>query len=217
MIDRIQDRYGRTIWRHDERNCADCAAEEWRGQPEPELGDNRQQILDPHSAYQITSMLEGVVTRGTGYRISKVGKPLAGKTGTSNDEKDARFVGFTPDLVAGVFIGYDNPKPMGKGNTGGGLAAPIFQDFMEWALADKPATPFRVPPGIKLVRIDAKTGMRAQDGSEKTILEAYKPNEEPSDPFSFVTYPGLDIDGTPSAGAEVGGGYSNQPQAGGLY
>ena len=217
MIDRIQDRYGRTIWRHDERNCQDCAAETWNEQLEPELVDNRRQIVDPHSAYQITSLLEGVVKRGTGYRVSKVGKPLAGKTGTSNDEKDAWFVGFSPDLAAGVFVGYDNPKPMGKGNTGGGLAAPVFKDFMEWALADKPATPFRVPSGIKLVRIDAKTGMRAQEGTGKTILEAYKPNEEPSNPFSFVTYPGVDIQGTPSTGAEVGGGYTSQPQAGGLY
>lgn len=217
MIDRIQDRYGRTIWRHDERNCPDCAADAWNDQREPELADSRRQIIDPHSAYQITSLLEGVVKRGTGYRVSKVGKPLAGKTGTSNDEKDAWFVGFSPDLAAGVFVGYDNPKPMGKGNTGGGLAAPIFKDFMEWALADKPATPFRIPPGIKLVRIDAKTGMRAQEGTGKTILEAYKPNEEPSNPFSFVTYPGVDIQGTPSAGAEVGGGYTSQPQAGGLY
>ncbi|HKJ61325.1 MAG TPA: penicillin-binding transpeptidase domain-containing protein, partial [Hyphomicrobiales bacterium] len=217
MIDRIQDRYGRTIWRHDERECPGCAADSWHGQPEPQLVDNRRQILDPMSAYQITSLLEGVVQRGTGYRVSKIGKPLAGKTGTTNDEKDAWFVGFSPDLAAGVFVGYDNPKPMGKGNTGGGLAAPIFKDFMEWALADKPATPFRIPSGIKLVRIDPKTGMRAQEGSGKTILEAYKPNEEPSDPFSFVTYPGVDIQGTPSAGAEVGGGYTSQPQAGGLY
>ncbi|MBX2804937.1 MAG: penicillin-binding protein 1A [Hyphomicrobiales bacterium] len=218
MIDRIQDRYGRTIWRHDERSCEACVAEAWNGQREPELADNRRQIIGSHSAYQITSMLEGVVKRGTGYRVSKVGKPLAGKTGTSNDEKDAWFVGFSPDLTVGVFVGYDNPKPMGKGNTGGGLAAPIFQNFMELALADKPAIPFRVPSGIKLVRVDAKTGMRAQNGNgSKTILEAYKPNEEPSDPFSYITYPGVDIQGTPSSGAEVGGGYTNQPQAGGLY
>ncbi len=218
MIDRIQDRYGRTIWRHDMRECPECAATEWRGQEEPELGDNRLQIIDTHTAYQVVSLLEGAVKRGTGYRVSKVGKPLAGKTGTTNDEKDAWFVGFSPDLVAGVFVGYDTPTPMGKGNTGGSLAAPIFRDFMAWALADQPATPFRVPSGIKLVRIDAKTGMRAQSSDERTILEAYKPGEEPSDPFSFVTYPGIDIEGTPTAGAEIGGGFtSGQPQAGGLY
>lgn len=217
MIDRIQDRYGHTIWRHDERECLACSAESWTGQEEPELADAREQIIDPQSAYQTVSLLEGVVKRGTGYRVSKIGKPLAGKTGTTNDEKDAWFVGFSPDLAAGVFVGYDTPVPMGKGNTGGGVAAPIFKDFMEWALADKPATPFRVPSGIKLVRIDARTGMRAGPDTERTILEAYKPNEEPSDPFSFVTYPGLNVEGTPSQGAEVGGGYTNQPQAGGLY
>ncbi len=220
LIDRIQDRYGRTIWRHDNRECPNCAAQEWQNQPEPQLTDKRPLIVNPQTAYQVTSLLEGVVKRGTGYKVSKVGKPLAGKTGTTNDEKDAWFVGFSPDLVAGVFVGYDTPKPMGKGATGGGVAAPIFRDFMKWALADKPATPFRVPPGIKLVRIDAKTGMRAQRGAERTILEAYKPNEEPADPFSFVTYPGAEVEGQPSGGGggvNVGSGLTRQPQAGGLY
>ncbi len=217
LIDRIQDRYGKTIWRHDMRQCPGCAAESWHNQPEPELADNRPQIIDPLTAYQMVSLMEGVVKRGTGYRVAKVGKPLAGKTGTTNDEKDAWFVGFSPDLVAGVFIGFDTPKPMGKGETGGGIASPVFRDFMRWALADKPATPFRVPSGIKLVRIDAKTGMRAGPGSEKTILEAYKPNEEPPDPLSFVTYPG-DTSEQPAGGeASVGTGYAKQPQAGGLY
>lgn len=217
LIDRIQDRYGRTIWRHDNRECPGCSAESWHNQSEPELADNRKQIIDPHTAYQIVSLLEGVVKRGTGYRVSKVGKPLAGKTGTTNDEKDAWFVGFSPDLVAGVFVGFDTPQPMGKGSTGGGIASPIFRDFMKWALADKPATPFRVPSGIKLVRIDAKTGMRAQAGTERTILEAYKPNEEPSDPFSFVTYPGVDIQDSSGGSVSAGGGFAKQPQAGGLY
>jgi penicillin-binding protein 1A len=219
LIDRIQDRYGRTIWRHDMRDCPDCAAQDWHSQPEPVLSDNREQIMDPLTAYQMVSMLEGVVKRGTGYKVSKVGKPLAGKTGTTNDEKDAWFIGFSPDLVAGVFVGYDNPTPMGKGETGGGTAAPIFRDFMKAALADQPATPFRVPSGIKLVRIDAKTGMRAGPGSEKTILEAYKPNEEPPDPLSFVTYPGADVQEQPGGSISSGGpvGYQRQPQAGGLY
>ncbi len=217
LIDRIQDRYGRTIWRHDNRKCPGCSADAWHGQPEPQLVDNRHQIINPLTAYQMTSLLEGVVKRGTGYKVSKVGKPLAGKTGTTNDEKDAWFVGFSPDLVAGVFVGYDTPQPMGKGATGGGVASPIFRDFMKWALADQPAIPFRVPPGIKLVRIDAKTGMRAQPGDKRTILEAYKPNEEPSDPFSFVTYPGVNVEGQAGGGVSAGSGFSRQPQAGGLY
>ncbi len=222
LIDRIQDRRGKTIWRHDVVTCPDCREEDWQEQEEPTLKDNRAQIIDPFTAYQMVSMLEGVVKRGTGYRVSKVGKPLAGKTGTSNDEKDAWFVGFSPNLVAGVYIGYDQPKPMGKGKTGGSTAAPVFRDFMRWELADKPAAPFRAPDGIKLVRIDAKTGMRAQPGTTaRTILEAYKPNEEPPDSFSYVTYPGFVSDGepqsAPDAGVELGRGFIRKPEAGGLY
>ncbi len=221
LIDRIQDRRGKTIWRHDVVTCPDCRNEEWNGQDEPALKDNRAQIIDPFTAYQMVSMLEGVVKRGTGYRVSKVGKPLAGKTGTSNDEKDAWFVGFSPDLVAGVYIGYDQPKPMGRGKTGGSTAAPVFRDFMRWELANKPATPFRAPSGIKLVRIDAKTGMRAQPGTrERTILEAYKPSEDPPDSFSYVTYPGFVSEGQstgPDAGVGIGRGFVRKPEAGGLY
>ncbi len=145
FIDRIQDRYGKTIFRHDERVCEGCAATEWQDQEEPELIDNRDQVLDPMTAYQMTSMLEGVVQRGTATVVKELGVPVAGKTGTTNDEKDAWFIGYTPDLVAGVYIGYDNPQPMGKGNTGGGLAAPVFLDFMKSALNGKPPVDFRVP------------------------------------------------------------------------
>lgn len=186
LIDRIQDRYGRTIWRHDARECAECRARAWDAQEEPFLEDDRQQVVDPHSAYQITSMMEGVVQRGTGTKVKKVGKPLAGKTGTTNDEKDAWFVGFAPDLVVGVFIGFDSPKPMGKGETGGGLASPVFRDFMMSALKDKPAIPFRIPPGIKLIRINRKTGMRAQPGDQTAILEAFKPGSQPPDYYASI-------------------------------
>lgn len=212
LIDRIQDRYGKTIWRHDLRDCPQCAAESWQGQDEPVLADTRKQIVDPLTAYQITSILEGVVQRGTGYRVKAVGKPLAGKTGTTNDEKDAWFVGFAPDLAAGVFVGFDNPTPMGKGETGGGVASPIFRDFMKMALAGKPAVPFRIPPGIKLIRVNAKTGMRAQPGDEDVIMEAFKPQNEPPDPFSYVGYPS-------AFGVEPGdeSQYGRRPSAGGLY
>ncbi len=188
LIDRIQDRYGHTIYKHDQRECVGCNAQKWEGQDEPELIDNRQVILDPYTAYQITSMLEGVVQRGTGRAVSAVGKPLAGKTGTTNDEKDAWFVGYSPDLTVGVFIGFDQPKPMGHGSTGGGLAAPVFRDFMKVALADKPAVPFRVPPGIQLVRINAKTGLRAGPNDGNTILEAFKPGQEPPSSYSVIGY-----------------------------
>ena len=112
--------------------------------------DNREQVIDPMTAYQITSMMEGVVKRGTATVVQQVGKPIAGKTGTTNDEKDAWFVGFSPDLVVGVFIGYDQPRPMGKGQTGGVLAAPIFTQFMKLALADAPPKGFQPPAGLEL-------------------------------------------------------------------
>ena len=105
-------------------------ASEWTGQDEPEIINDRDQVLDPMTAYQITSMMQGVVSRGTAVTVSELGRPIAGKTGTTNDEKDAWFVGYTPDLVVGVFMGYDTPRPMGRGSTGGGLAAPIFKEFM---------------------------------------------------------------------------------------
>ena len=190
LIDRIQDRWGRTIWRHDNRECTGCKADKWQGQPEPVLADDRKQILDPHTAYQMTSIMEGVVQRGTATVIKKYipNVPVAGKTGTTNEEKDAWFIGYTPDLVVGVFVGYDTPRPMGKGMTGGHVAAPIFGEFMKMALADKKAVPFRIPPGIKLVRVSLRTGMRAQGSEADSVLEAFKPYEEPDDPYSIVGF-----------------------------
>jgi penicillin-binding protein 1A len=189
LIDRIQDRYGHTVYKHDERECIGCAGKKWDNQPEPSLVDRRQQILDPMTAYQITSMMEGVVQRGTaagaGFQ-KEVGKPVAGKTGTTNDEKDAWFIGFTPDIVVGVYMGYDKPRHLGRGATGGHLSAPIVKEFLKVALADKPSVPFRVPPGIKLVRVDLKSGMRAGPGTERAIVEAFKPGTAPPDSYSVI-------------------------------
>jgi penicillin-binding protein 1A len=134
LIDRIQDRYGKTIFKHEERSCDACIATAWLSQEEPEVVDTREQVLDPMTAYQITSMMEGVVTRGTAASKVNLDRPTAGKTGTTNEEKDAWFIGYTADLVAGVFIGYDTPTPMGRGSTGGALAAPVFNEFMQGAL-----------------------------------------------------------------------------------
>jgi penicillin-binding protein 1A len=191
LIDRIQDRYGHTVYRHDERECIGCDAKKWANQPEPSLIDRRQQVIDPMTAYQVTSMMEGVVLRGTaggaGFQ-REVGKPVAGKTGTTNDEKDAWFIGFTPDIVVGVYIGYDKPRTLGRRGTGGGVSAPIVKDFMKVALADKPGVPFRVPPGIKLIRIDPKTGMRAGPDTQKAILEAFKPGTAPPDSYSVIGF-----------------------------
>ena len=198
LIDRIQDRYGHTIYKHDGRECRGCEAAKWQNQPEPTLIDRREQVIDPMTAYQITSIMEGVIQRGTATVLKEVGKPIAGKTGTTNDEKDVWFVGFTPDLVVGVYMGYDKPRHLARGATGGHLAAPIVKEFMKAALADKAAVPFRVPPGLKLIRIDPKTGMRAQPG-QGAILEAFKPGTAPSDSYSVVGM--TDAEGRPfSAG-----------------
>jgi penicillin-binding protein 1A len=198
LIDRIQDRYGHTIYKHDQRECRGCSAEKWDNQPEPGLVDRREQVLDPMTAYQITSMMEGVVQRGTATIVREVGKPVAGKTGTTNDERDVWFVGFSPDLAVGVYLGYDKPRHIGNRATGGGLAAPIVKDFMKVALAEKPAVPFRVPAGIKLIRVDARSGMRVGPGAEgKIILEAFKPGTAP--PESYASAVPLDADGRPAA------------------
>ncbi len=180
FIDRVQDGQGRSVFRHDERDCLACRADLWLDQPVPELPDEREQIADPASAYQIVSMLQGVVERGTGVRIKAVGKPLAGKTGTTNDSLDTWFVGFSPDLAVGVFVGFDEPKTLGPKETGSSVAAPIFRDFMAAALKDQPAIPFRIPAGIRLVRVNHDTGRLAKPGDRKVVLEAFKPGSEPS-------------------------------------
>ncbi len=213
LVDRIQDRWGRTVWRHDARECANCRFDKWAGQPEPEVPDDRKQIVDPHTAYQITSVMEGVVQRGTATSLKALGRPIAGKTGTTNEEKDAWFVGYTPDLVVGVFVGYDTPRPMGKGQTGGQVSAPIFGNFIKMTLADKPAVPFRIPPGIKLVRVNLKTGLRAQGTEgEQTIMEAFKPNEEPDDAYSVIGFSDPGTTGVAAPGAPPANAYDSEIQ-----
>ncbi len=180
FIDRVQDNNGWTIYRHDQRSCDGCQVASYNGEPPPAIPDTREQVLDPATAYQMVSMLEGVVQRGTGTVVKAVGKPLAGKTGTTNEGRDVWFMGFSPDLVAGVYLGFDQPRSLGEKATGGRYSAPIFRDFMIEALKDKPATPFRVPPGIRLVRVDYQSGERAFPGAGKVILEAFKPGTEPT-------------------------------------
>ncbi len=190
LIDRIQDRYGRTIYRHDQRECRGCDAAKWTNQNEPSLVDKRERVIDPMTAYQITSIMEDVPIRGTaaGSGIKELGKHIAGKTGTTNEEKDVWFIGFSPDLVVGVFMGYDKPRHIADRATGGALAAPIFRDFMKVALADKASVPFQAPVGIKLIRVNVKTGMRAGPGDSpsQVILEAFKPGTAPPDSYSVV-------------------------------
>jgi penicillin-binding protein 1A len=204
LIDRVQDRHGKTVYRFDKRNCADCNQVQWKGQEEPLLDENRQQVLDPRTAYQIVSILEGVVQRGTGVVIRAVGKPLAGKTGTSSDFRDAWFVGFSPDLALGVFVGKDNFQSLGNGEQGALAAAPIFRDFMKEALADQPGTPFRTPQGIVQVPINPFTGAVVQQGTPGSILEAFKPGTEPGSNYTAdIEDPGV---APPGVTAQAGEG-----------
>ena len=227
FIDRVQDRNGKTIYRADDRPCDGCNNVAWTGQAPPELPDTRQQIADPRSCYQIVSMLEGVVQRGTGRIVSSIGKPLAGKTGTTNESEDTWFVGFSPDLAAGVYVGFDQPRSLGKHEVGATVAAPAFRDFMTAALKGKPAIPFRIPPGIELVRIDAHTGRLPTPGDRSVIWGAFKPGTEPTnEPGQVVSGNGVTLgigDLSPAGGAasDQAGGAAAQPGprsgTGGLY
>ena len=226
LIDRVQDRDGRTVFRHDARACEGCVGVDWQGQPEPQVVDDRPQVVDPATAYQMVSMLQGVVLRGTGIRIAQIGKPLAGKTGTTNDARDAWFVGFSPDLAAGVWTGFDEPRGLGPRETGSSVAVPIFRDFMAEALADAPATPFRVPPGIRLVRVNARTGEPVSRDGRGVILEAFKEGHLPGQE-QIVLDGSSEEDGVPLTGggtatAGIGSiavGAAGTPRAGsgGLY
>ena len=180
LIDRIQDRHGKNVFRHDNRVCPDCRATFWTNQPVPNVPDTRERVADPASAYQMVSMLQGAVERGTGRRIKSIGKPLAGKTGTTNDALDTWFVGFSPDLAVGVFVGFDTPRSLGAREQGASAAAPIFKQFMAEALEGEAAIPFRIPEGIRLVRVNAASGRPARGGDRNVILEAFKPGKIPS-------------------------------------
>jgi len=210
LIERIQDRTGKTIYKQDKYDCHDCNAEHFENQNPPEHPDTREQIVDPLSAYQMISILEGVAIRGTGAKLRTLNRHLAGKTGTTNENKDAWFIGFSPNLVAGVYVGYDEPVSLGRIETGASAALPIFYDFMSEALKDVPDTNFRMPQGIKLVRINPKTGKLSQPSDTTVIIEAIKPN------YSFDTskqrtigYEGSEftLDTENEIGLQVGGEY----------
>lgn len=209
LLDRVQDRHGRTLFRHDERACEGCHVEDWDGQGPPELEDTREQVLDPIIAFQVTHMLEGVVQRGTGRRALRVGKPLAGKTGTTDDYRDAVFMGFSPDLVVGVRVGFDDNRSLGEGEAGGSVAAPIFTEFMEMALKDAPATPFRIPPGVRLVKIDADTGELPGPDTRVIIDEAFRPGTEPGMSAFEGSGECFSISGTCGEGADSSGIYGS--------
>ena len=146
LVDRVQDRSGNTLYKHDPRECSGCALAEYNPQGEPILFDARAQIIDPRTAYNLVDMMEDVVKRGTARKtVGGLPFPVAGKTGTTNESKDAWFIGFTSNMVAGCFMGYDDPRPMGRGAYGGTLCGPVFKEFMGQALAERGAGPFRRP------------------------------------------------------------------------
>jgi penicillin-binding protein 1A len=218
LIDTVQDRNGMTIYRADKRPCPACSNIEWQKQAPPVIPVTGEQIADPGSTFQIVEMMEGVVERGTATVVKAVGRPIAGKTGTTNDFHDAWFVGFTPDLAAGVFMGYDDPISLGEGETGGHLSAPIFRDFMLAALKDKPVTDFRIPPGMRMYRVNPATALQAGSG-EPAVMMAYKPGTEPGQnrELGLQGVPGEEAGtlGTPDLGEPNG----RQPNVGtgGLY
>jgi penicillin-binding protein 1A len=181
LIDRVQDKLGHTIFRTDNRPCDWCSGLTWQNQTPPRIPDTREQLIDPATAYQMVSMMQGVVQRGTGAIIGQLGRPLAGKTGTTTDSKDVWFVGYSPDLAVGCYMGYDQPRSLGGDvATGGMIIAPLFKSFIAEALKGQPNVPFRIPPGIRLVRVNLASGQRAQPGDTNVILEAFKPGTEPN-------------------------------------
>ncbi|APE43677.1 penicillin-binding protein [Sulfitobacter alexandrii] len=181
LVDRVQDRYGRTVYKHDQRLCNDCQIASLPQGQAPRIISNRERVMDPVTAYQLTSMMRGVVERGTARSAVNLPVPTAGKTGTTNDEKDAWFVGFTSNIVAGCYIGYDQPRPMGRGAGGGRLCAPVFQRFMTEAVKKYGGGEFKVPELCNFINIDRFTGARLSDGASgpNVVSECFRDGEEP--------------------------------------
>ena len=179
ILDRIQDGSGKTVFNAFEVDCADCLQADYQGGPPPALPDLRPQVIDPVTAYQVTYMMQGVVQNGTGAKLRALGRPLGGKTGTTNDSFDNWFMGFSPDLVVGVYVGMDTPEQMGR-ETGSSSAAPIVKDFFETVLKSQSKVPFRIPDGVTLAPVNRSTGEPTYIGAPDFILEAFKPGTEPS-------------------------------------
>jgi penicillin-binding protein 1A len=185
VIDYIQDRNGKAIWRADTRPCEGCDAPDWNGRPMPRPPLRTKQLMDPMTAYQMVHILEGVVERGTAQVLRDLGRPIFGKTGTTTGPTNVWFVGGSADIVAGVYMGFDQPRPMGGYAQGGTMAAPIFKQFAQVAFKDMPVVPFRAPAGIRMVRIDRRSGRKvfgewpSDDPKAGVIWEAFKPESEP--------------------------------------
>ena len=186
VIDFIQDRRGKVIWRADKRECRGCNMAEWDGKPMPRIRETGRQVLDARTAYQVVHMLEGVVQRGTATVLRDLDMPLFGKTGTTSGPTDVWFVGGSPDIVGGVYIGYDRPRSLGGWAQGGRVAAPIFKQFVQETRDKWTGRPFLAPAGVRMVRIDRRSGKRVFDGwpsdtdpQAAVIWEAFKPDTEP--------------------------------------
>jgi penicillin-binding protein 1A len=174
LIDRIQDSEGNTIFNSDNRKCFDCDKISFTGKDYPSIKDSYKRVISPQTAYQLTSILEGAVKRGTGKKLKKLNLNIAGKTGTTNDNTDAWFVGFTSNLVIGVYVGMDNPSSLGKYETGSKAALPIFENFIKKAVKKSEARPFKVPEDMTMMVVDPLTGEKAKFTSKNMIVESYK-------------------------------------------
>ena len=181
LVDRVQDRYGRTIYRHDDRDCLDCSVAQLEPGRSPRIVTDREQVMDPITAYQLTSMMRGVVDRGTASSVINLPVPTAGKTGTTNDSRDVWFVGFTSNIVAGCYMGFDQPRPMGRGAYGGTMCGPVFQQFMTKATEKFGGGKFDVPEGGHFIKIDRYTGARLPDDASGAyvVAEYFRDGAEP--------------------------------------
>ncbi len=180
LVDRVQDRWGRTVYRHDQRRCIECAEPNLPAGQAPWIASSRARVMDPITAYQLTSMMEGVVQRGTASGIN-LPVPIAGKTGTTQDARDVWFVGYSSNVVAGCYIGYDRPQPLGRSASGGGMCGPVFEDFMREAIREFGGTRFAVPPGGRFIRIDRLSGARLPDDASgpNVVAEYFRDGAEP--------------------------------------
>ena len=174
IIDRIQDSEGKTIFSDEMRKCTNCEQISFSSNSYPKIKDNYKQVFSPQTAYQMTSILEGVVQRGTGKQLKDLNLNLAGKTGTTNENTDTWFIGFTSNLVVGVYVGEDDPKPLGKFETGARTALPIFKEFVSEAIKKSEARPFKAAEGTIMMVVDSDTGQKAKFSSKNTIVEVYK-------------------------------------------
>jgi penicillin-binding protein 1A len=206
LVDRVQDRNGKTVYRHEPRACQGCGEQATKQPAPPDIVDSRKPFHDPASVYQIVHMLQGVTTRGTAAQLAVLGRPIAGKTGTTNDARDNWFMGSTPDITVGIFVGFDEPRTLGPGNmeTGSGNAAPIYARIAQEVFKGKPPTPFRIPPGLRLVKWSYEGG---------TIDEVFKPGTEPGSGYSGPMVDGSSgaVSGDPSGAGPQQAGSAKRP------